>query len=175
MRLILIVTILLSNIVFADFLDIFKRTKGVQNPQNELYNEACGECHFAYQPGWLPARSWQKMMEPQELEDHFGDVADMDEEDRLITLKFLLDHSAQTSNYKSSKKIMASIKPNETPLRISKTRYLDRKHHKIPKKLIEQKDVKSLAQCNKCHTKANKGSFDDDEVKIPNYGYWERW
>ena len=174
MRHIILITALLSNLVFADIFDIFKRTKGVQNPQDELYADACGECHFAYQPGWLPKRSWEKMMRPGELEDHFGDVADMDEEDRLLTLRFLLDNSAQTSNYKSSKKIMASIKDGEIPLRISKTRYLERKHSKIDKKWIEQKEVKSLAQCNKCHTRADKGSFDDDEVKIPNYGAWEK-
>ena len=70
---------------------------------------------------------------------------------------------------------MVSIKDNEAPLRISKTRYLERKHSKIDKKWIKQKEVKSLSHCQKCHTKAEKGSFDDDEVKIPNYGYWERW
>ena len=165
---------LITSLSFGDFFDFLKRTKGVENPQNELYAEACGECHFAYQPGWLPKRSWQKMMLPEELEDHFGEVADMDEEDRVLTLKFLVDHSAETSKYKSSKKIMVSIKDDETPLAMSKTRYLKRKHSKIDEKLYKQKEVRSLSYCNKCHTKADKGSFDDDEVKIPNYGVWER-
>ena len=160
----------------AGFIDeFFTIKKGIKTYPNELYQEACGDCHFAYQPGWLPKRSWEKMMEPGELEDHFGDNAEMEEEDRLATLKYLLEHAAETSDYKRPKKTLASIKPTETPLRISETRYLKRKHSDIPEKLIKQKDVLSLAQCNKCHQHAKEGVFDDDDVKIPNYGRWDDW
>jgi hypothetical protein len=35
------------------------------------------------------------------------------------------------------------------------------------------KDVKSLSNCDACHTQAGKGVFDSDTVKIPNYSDWE--
>jgi hypothetical protein len=33
----------------------------------------CGECHMAYQPGLLPAASWNRIMDG--LADHFGENA----------------------------------------------------------------------------------------------------
>lgn len=173
MRTLLLLTLLASALFAGGLSDFFKRKNGIEPVTNEAYNTACGDCHFAYQPGWLPARSWQKMMEPAELEDHFGDNAEMEEDERLEMLKFLVDNSAETSSYKRSKKILASIKEAESPLRISKTRYLDRKHDEIPKRLIEQEKVRSLAHCNRCHEGAEKGNFDDDDVVIPGYGRWD--
>jgi len=35
------------------------------------------------------------------------------------------------------------------------------------------KDVKSLSHCNKCHTKAAEGNYDNDTVSIPNYPDWK--
>jgi hypothetical protein len=153
--------------------EIFERKKGIEPVRSTLYDQACGECHFAYQPGWLPARSWEKMMRPEELEDHFGDNAELMESERLEVLKFLVENSAESSRYKRSRKIMAAIKAHETPLRISQTRYLDRKHSEIPLRLIEQEKVRSLAHCGRCHEGADKGNFDDDDVVIPNYGRWD--
>jgi hypothetical protein len=62
----------------------------------------------------------------------------------------------------------------EAPLRITEVRYIKRKHHEIPEKMITgNKDVKSLSYCDACHTQANKGVYDEDTVKIPNYPNWE--
>jgi len=59
-------------------------------------------------------------------------------------------------------------------LRITEVRYIKRKHHEIPDKMIKgNKDVKSLSYCDACHTQAAKGVFDEDTVKIPNYPDWE--
>ena len=63
---------------------------------------------------------------------------------------------------------------DETPLRITEVRYIKRKHHDIPEKMIKgNKDVKSLSYCNACHTQADKGIFDSDTVSIPNYPDWD--
>lgn len=154
--------------------NIFKRKKGVEPFTNALYEEDCGSCHFAYQPGWLPARSWQKMMSPTALEDHFEENAELDEDERLELLHFLTANAADKSSYKRSRKIMHSIKKTETPIRITATRYIRRKHDEIPKRMIEGNDkVRSLSYCEHCHTGADKGVFDDDTVVIPNYGRWD--
>jgi len=42
---------------------------------NTLYQQECGSCHFAYQPGLLPARSWSTIM--QGLDQHFGENAEL--------------------------------------------------------------------------------------------------
>ncbi|MFZ5601159.1 MAG: cytochrome C, partial [Pseudomonadota bacterium] len=52
--------------------------------------------------------------------------------------------------------------------------YIKRKHHESPKRMIKDNpDVQSLSNCNACHTKAEKGIFDNDTVNIPNFSEWE--
>ncbi len=41
--------------------DFFSK-KGVTPVNDKLYLEECGACHFPYQPGLLPMRSWQKIL-----------------------------------------------------------------------------------------------------------------
>lgn len=148
--------------------------KGVAPVKMALYQESCGECHFAYQPGLLPSRSWKKMMLPASLEDHFGENAELPEKDRLAIEKFLLENAAEHSLYKRSIKIVRSLKDDQTPLKISEVPYIKRKHSEIPARMITgNKDVRLLSNCNACHTKAVEGSYDDESVYIPNFGYWD--
>ena len=51
--------------------NIFSSKTGVKAVSNSLYQEECGSCHFAYQPGLLPSRSWLKLMSNNELSSHF--------------------------------------------------------------------------------------------------------
>ncbi len=140
---------------------------------NELYNEECGDCHLAYQPGLLPEQSWRKLLSPTALEDHFGEDAELDEETRIQLLDFAVKNSADKSTYKRSKKIMASLRGNRAPLRITDVPYIRRKHHEIPDKLISKnKKVRSLSHCDACHQQAEQGNYDDDTVNIPGYGNW---
>ena len=167
---------LFSGQAFAeDFFAHLFRFKGVKPIKNDLYEESCGECHYAYQPGLLPKRSWEKMMLPDELEDHFGENAELDEEDRTEILKFLVENAADTSFYKRSTKIARSIPDDATPLRITEVPYIKRKHKPMTDKYVKNNPkVKSLINCNKCHREIDKGIFDDDTVLIPNYGYWSQ-
>ena len=34
-------------------------TPGIDPVDTQLYTKECGGCHFPYQPGLLPARSWE--------------------------------------------------------------------------------------------------------------------
>jgi len=157
---------------FSSFTSFFDRKKEVMPVKNEVYNEECGDCHFHYQPGFLPEASWRKLMAAKALEDHFGENAELDEDVRSEMETFLVNHSADKSSFKRSKKVMASLKDGEAPLRITDVRYIRRKHHEIPEKLIKQKKVKSLSYCDACHTKADEANYDDDTVVIPNHGNW---
>ncbi|MDH4944051.1 diheme cytochrome c [Sulfurimonas sp. C5] len=145
---------------------------GVAPVNNEFYKVECASCHFAYQPGLLPAKSWQKLMGG--LNNHFGTDASLEAADNKRILKYLIDNSAEKfTQYKRSRKINASIKENETPIAVTETKYFKRKHRKIPQRLIIQKEVGSLSNCMACHTSADKGVYSERAIKIPNYGRWE--
>jgi mono/diheme cytochrome c family protein len=145
---------------------------GVAPVNNELYKAECASCHFAYQPGLLPEKSWKKLM--GNLSDHFGTDASLDQAENKTILKYLVENSAEKSTqYKRSRKINASIAENETPIAVTKTRYFIRKHHEISTRLIVQKEVGSLSNCMACHTTADKGVYSERAIKIPNYGRWE--
>ena len=146
--------------------------RGVAAVNNSWYQEECGSCHFAYQPGLLPARSWNRLMSHKELSNHFGEDIAFDEQPIVNELaNYLISNAADTSSYKRSRKIMRSLGANEAPLRVTDTSYIIRKHRGIPKRFIVQQEVGSIANCEACHKSADKGSFDDDNVRVPNAGF----
>ena len=73
-----------------------------------------------------------------------------------------------------SKKIMRSLNgADKTPVRITETRYIHRKHNEIPPKFITgNKKVRLLSNCDRCHGKADEGVFTEDTVGIPDFGRW---
>jgi len=171
MKNILLVTCFIVTNIFANNY-LFGASIGVKPVDNPLYLKECGSCHFAFQAGLLPSRSWTKMM--KNLENHFGSDASLELEDQKYIEEYLTRYSADKSmEYKRSRKIMNLIKNNETPLRITKTLYFMKKHDQIPTKMIQQKEVLSLSNCMACHTTASKGIYSERAIKIPNYGKWD--
>jgi len=139
---------------------------------NAFYKEECGSCHFSYQAGLLPARSWQRLMGG--LEDHFGENAELDAVDAQQITDYLTANAADTSNYKRSRGITRSLGKNDVPLRISSTRYFKRKHHELPARLVKNNpQVRSFSHCERCHTQAAQGSYNEHQVKVPGYADWD--
>ncbi|MFY9142480.1 diheme cytochrome c [Sulfuricurvum sp.] len=128
-----------------------------------LYTKECGSCHFAYQPEFLPKRSWDKTMNT--LENHFGTNATLDPADHKTIQGYLSTHAAKYDR-------MTGM-GGEIAMRISETPNFKREHREIPKKMVTQAEVKSFANCAACHTKAASGSYREREIRIPNYGSWE--
>ncbi|MBU0689812.1 MAG: diheme cytochrome c [Gammaproteobacteria bacterium] len=152
----------------------FTRQNEVNAVSNAAWQEECGSCHFAYQPGLLPTQSWEKLLDAKALEDHFGENAELDADTLKEVRDFALENAADKSYYKRARKIAKSTENGEAPLRITELRYIKRKHHEIPEKMVKgNKDVKSLSYCDACHTQAKKAVFDEDTVRIPNYPDWE--
>jgi hypothetical protein len=152
----------------------FSRQKEVRPVDNKTYADECGSCHYAYPPGLLPSKSWVKLLDEKALNDHFGENASLDKDVLKTISDYALENAADKSYYKRSRKIALATEDGEAPLRITEVRYIKRKHHDIPEKMIKgNKDVKSLSYCNACHTKADKGIFDNDTVSIPNYPDWD--
>ena len=159
---------------FASWMWSIDRKKGVSPVTDKTYAKECGECHFAYQPGLLPAKSWDKMLNAQALKNHFGDNAEMDAATLAQVHDYAVNNAAETSWYKRSRKIAVATANGPAPLRITELRYIARVHEEIPAKMIKgNKDVKSLSMCNACHTQAAKGVYDSDTVSIPNYPDWD--
>jgi len=168
-------TKLLSLIVMVGLLltggAVVNAAPGVAPVDNKLYAEECGSCHFAYPPGLLPERSWKRVMAG--LEDHFGENAELDEAGRVMLEAYLTTNAGDHSHYKRSKKLMRSIKSGATPLRISKIPYFVKEHREVPKGALKHDKVRSISNCDACHTTAAKGRFGERDINIPGHGKWE--
>jgi len=170
-KLAVLVMIVGSLVADSDY-GFFGSKSGVAPVNDPLYAKECGSCHFAYQPGLLPERSWVKLME--NLENHFDTDASLDEADKKHIEQYLVKNSAEKSrNYKRSRKINDSIGTSMTPIAVSQTPYFQKEHRKIQRDMIVQKEVGSLSNCGACHTTADKGVYGERYIDIPNYGGWD--
>jgi len=152
----------------------FKLTQpGVAPVTNQLYKNECASCHFDYQPGLLPSRSWKKIMTG--LDDHFGDNAELMPEDYTVILNYLTENAAEFSDHKRSRRINNSLAKDEAPLRVTDTPYFKRKHRELSlSRITNNPEIGSISNCIACHTQAEKGSFNENEINIPgSTGRWE--
>lgn len=148
-----------------------KRGPDVAAVKNDLYRDECGACHFAYQPGLLPARSWQRLMDS--LDNHFGENAELDAATRNRLTTYLKVNAAEFSSTRRSAKILRSL-GGDTPLRITDAPYIRYKHNEIPLRFIrDNAEVRSLSNCASCHTRADTGSFAEREIAVPGLGRWD--
>jgi hypothetical protein len=137
-----------------------------------LYMDECGACHFVYQPGLLPARSWEHMM--RNLDDHFGDNAELSQDVATRISDYLVSNAADRSRHKRSRSITRALTEAQMPSRITGMAYFQRKHDEMPIRLVAgNPEVGSFANCQACHAAADTGSYDDDEIRIAGYGKWD--
>ncbi|MAR89590.1 MAG: cytochrome C [Pseudomonadales bacterium] len=159
---------------FSQWLFTLDRMKEFRPVDNETYAEECGACHFAYPPGLLLAMSWQKLLDPVALEDHFGENAELGEDTLAEIQAYVIENSAENSYYKRARKITRSVQSIEPPLRITQVPYIKRKHHELTAAMVrDNPEVGSLSNCNACHTQAEQAVFDDDSVQVPNFQHWD--
>ena len=164
MKRFILVALVSTTILFAQ--------SGVKPVDNQLYIKECGSCHFDFQPGLLPEKSWIKMM--NDLENHFDTDASLEKEEYDSLVEYLrINSSDKAMQYKRSRKMTQSISLYDTPLKITEVPYFIKKHKKIPKRLITQQEVKTLSNCIACHTSAKQGIYNERAIKIPNYGRWD--
>ncbi|WP_228721475.1 diheme cytochrome c [Desulfosediminicola ganghwensis] len=131
---------------------------------NETYKQECGACHFNYQPGLLASASWEKLINT--LPFHFDEDVSIDEKSVNEIEKYLIENSAENSTSKRARKILHSLK-GQVPLRISETPYIKEKHHELNLSVFDRPSIGSRSNCIACHTTAEQGDYDDDNVKIP--------
>lgn len=125
---------------------------------NPLYEKECGACHFAYQPAWLPERSWRKVMAG--LRDHFGDNAELKITDRDAITSYLIANSAEHSQSQRAQEMMRAIKPGDVPMKVTDVLYVGGIHGGfLDPNFQGDPQVKTLANCSACHPRAALGSF----------------
>ena len=119
------------------------------------YQQECAACHLAYPPGMLPAASWKRVM--ANLPRHYGTDASLDP----ATVKELSTWlGANAGTYKR-----VSEEPPQD--RITTSSWFERKHREVAPQVWKRAAIGSRANCAACHTGADKGDFDDDNIRIP--------
>ena len=125
---------------------------------NPVYEKECGSCHFAYQPGWLPERSWRRLM--GSLGSHFGENAEINAATRDSLTSYLASRAADRATNLRSRELMAAIPPGETPISVTKVLYVGGIHGGFLDPNFKGKpEAKTLAQCPLCHQRAHRGWF----------------
>ena len=122
---------------------------------NARWQAECGSCHMAFPPGLLPAASWTKMMAG--LDKHFETDASLSPQDVQTISGYLTLHA---SNRWTS---------TAAPLRITDSAWLKTKHRpdEINPAVWKRASVKSQANCMACHPGADKGDFNERNIRIP--------
>jgi len=145
------------------------RGDGGDDPMPRLTHKAwqqeCASCHLAYSPALLPRTSWQRLMGG--LDRHFGENASLDPATQADILRFLEANAADSGRSRMGDKVMQRMGTKEAPLRITETTWFVRKHDEVPRAAWTRKSVGPAANCAACHRQAEKGRFDEHDVRIP--------
>lgn len=145
----------LLGLLFACTATSFADTKTPQVPLLGKYKSECAACHIAYPPAMLPAPSWKRLM--VNLDKHFGTDASLDEASVREISGWLNTH--------------ASTRSQEAPLqdRITQTAWFVREHRasEIPAQVWKRASIGSASNCAACHTRADQGDFNEDNIRIP--------
>jgi hypothetical protein len=123
----------------------------------EPYIQECSGCHIAYQPGLLPGKAWQNIM--QGLEQHYGTDSSLAPELVQLLSVWLFDNAATGRGGRFTEL------PQED--RITKAYWYSRKHRKIDNAVWRLESVNSRANCEVCHDRAEEGRYDKKNLTIP--------
>ena len=127
-------------------------------PTDGPYVKECGTCHNAFSPELLPAASWRAVM--QRLDEHFGEPARVDAATQRTITDYLVAHAADRATNLQSRAIMASLSPNEAPLRITQVPWIVELHSTVLDPLWNGTPrPKTLTECGVCHDDIKSGDF----------------
>lgn len=122
-------------------------------PPAKEWKMECGACHIAYPAYMLPPESWRKIM--RNLDKHFDSDASLNPREVKEITDYLVKHAANPKYYDSA------------PLRITETPRFRHEHDEIERAVIQRPAIKSLANCQACHPRAEQESFEEHELRIP--------
>ncbi len=128
--------------------------------KDPLVQKECGACHMAFQPAFLPARSWNRMMD--ELADHFGEDASLPADKAKQIREYLTANAGDVVPQGRARKYMRWVAPGGTPQRITENPDFERKHARISERTWKDPKVVTKSNCPACHLGAEQGWYDDD-------------
>jgi cytochrome b len=130
---------------------------------NATYEKECGACHYAFNPGLLPAASWAGLMTG--LREHFGEDASLGESTTTTLARWLVSNAAETFDTESANRFR-QVAADE-PFRVTAVPYWVRKHAGIAPDVFARPTVRGKTNCQACHRDARSGRFDDQAIAIP--------
>lgn len=108
-----------------------------------LVKKECGACHMAFQPKFLSAETWTKII--SDLPHHFDEDATLPADKQQAVLAYYTQNAGRS---------------NPGILRISQQSWWLRKHGGVGQTKFTA--AKSKANCQACHVTAEKGLYDLD-------------
>lgn len=123
-----------------------------------MVQKECGSCHMAFQPGFLPARSWHKLMDG--LADHFGEDVRLAADKEAAIRAALVAQAGDVARRGRAGKAMRRL-DGQTPLRLTETPDFLRKHQ-LPERVWKDPKVVSKSNCPACHRGAERGWYEED-------------
>jgi hypothetical protein len=133
--------------------------------QNALWQESCSECHLAYHPSLLPARSWERLLDGQA--DHFGEELFLEKKTVAALRAYATDSAAEQVQRELSWRTLGSLSADKAPLRITDTPYWRRVHRDIDEALWRRPSVNGKFNCAACHRDARDGGFMNGAMYLP--------
>jgi len=91
------------------------------------------------------------------LDQHYGSDASLDP---ALVRQIGTWLEAHASTYKR-------VREQPPQDRITRSAWFERKHRELDAAVWQRTAVGSRANCMACHTRADRGDFDDDRVRIP--------
>jgi Dihaem cytochrome c len=119
------------------------------------YQHECASCHVAYPPGMLPAASWRRVIDS--LSRHYGTDASVDPATARELASWL---TANAATYKRVRE-----EPPED--RITRSAWFLREHDEVAAATWKLPAIKSPANCGACHTQADRGDFNERNIRVP--------
>jgi cytochrome b len=138
---------------------------GAELKQDTLWQESCGECHMAYHPSLLPARSWQRLLDQQG--DHFGEDLFLEAKTVAALREYASGNSAEQVPREVSWRTLRSLSADESPLRITDTPYWHQVHRDIDPAVWKRPSVNGKFNCAACHQDARQGGFMNGAMRLP--------
>jgi hypothetical protein len=129
------------------------------------WQDECSSCHDAFTPQLLPARSWHALLAQQS--QHFGTDLALEAAAVAALQAAIQGHTADTQAAHAGYKILRSLAPGATPLRMTETPMWKRMHRHISQARWHQPPVGSQDHCSACHQDAATGVFDRRQIEVP--------
>ena len=148
--------VLLAALVASPPLRADTRLQPVTDP---LTQKVCGECHLAFPPGLLPARSWAALVDG--AADHFGEDLALPPDQAAQIRTWLSQHAGAAPGGRGLREYMRWVAPQGAPTRITENPAFLRKHD-FAVRVWQDPKVLTKSNCLACHAGAAEGWFDDD-------------